>query len=133
LTKSKGNLVKAAALLGLGAIVGTAWSYYIGSTDPLAEDLLTEARDCSEKKVRLYKFFINGDDGDPGESGEYQLRVDGRRYWPRRGGFTRWRMNQAHTFNGPWKNVHAHRSLTVGMEEEDHTSNDSASVNLSPK
>jgi len=36
-----------------------------------------------DKQVFIYKFFINGDDGDSGAHGEYQIRLDGQNYYPR--------------------------------------------------
>lgn len=78
---------------------------------------------------------------DSGPSGEFQFRLQGRKYFPNSAGdcqpqdptgYCELRENQCHELNAPWQNAPAHRSLSVGVEEHDSTSaNDSASVALS--
>ena len=46
--------------------------------------LLPGSDECNgDKQVLIYKFFINGHDGDSGPHGEYQIRLDGQKYYPR--------------------------------------------------
>ena len=96
-------------------------------------------RGCGNaKKVRIYKFWINGDD-DAGAEGEHQLRLDGAKYFPKRStdckqsdsGFCDWREGHHHNVNGDWQMVASHKSLTVGTEEHDDWSeNDSYSATM---
>ena len=99
------------------------------------------ATSCSaEKKIKIYKFCINGDD-DAGSHGEHQIRLDGQKYFPNRSsdcaqdptGYCAWREGQCHNLDSaPYKEIPAFKSLTVGTEEHDTTSqNDSYYAALS--
>lgn len=102
----------------------------------------TTTTSCSpEKKVKIYKFYINGD-CDGGAYGEHQLRLDGKKYFPRydsdcaqgTNGYCDFREGQAHDIESkaPWTHVEAYKSLTVGTEEHDTwNQNDSTSAYLS--
>jgi hypothetical protein len=95
---------------------------------------------CRKKEVQIYKFCINGDD-DSGAYGEHQLRLDATKYYPNNGsdcpqdpsGYCEWREGQCHNLNNPpWRSVEPYKSLTVGTEEHDSTSeNDSTFAYLS--
>lgn len=98
-----------------------------------------EVEQCPKKKVKIYKFCIDGDD-DAGAHGEHQLRLDGRRYYPqsscdcrqRPNGYCKWREGQCHNLGSAqaWA-VHSAKSLTVGTEEYDTWSeNDSYVAHL---
>jgi len=98
--------------------------------------------DCEQKRVRVYKFCINGDD-DSGAHGEHQIKLDGERYYPQGGsdcpqdpsGYCNWREGQCHNLhNAKWYEAIPYRSLTVGTEEHDTSSeNDSYLAYLTPK
>jgi hypothetical protein len=90
---------------------------------------------CSrEKKVRIYKFCINGDDDGAGPHGEHTLRLNGQRYYPS-SGYKSLREGQCHNLpDTPWREVGAWKTLDVGTEEHDDTSeNDSTFAHLSPE
>jgi len=81
------------------------------------------------KRIRITKFCINGDD-DSGAYGEHQLRVAGEPYYPQ-SGFIDYREGQCHQLNAPTVVVDGAKSLTVGTEEHDTTSeNDSTFAEL---
>ena len=80
--------------------------------------------------MQIYKFCIN-DDEDSGAYGEHQLRLDAAMYYPNTesdcsqdpSGYCKWIEGQCHNLsNPPWRSVEAYKSLTVGMEEHDSTS-----------
>jgi hypothetical protein len=78
---------------------------------------------CSgNKRVTMYKFCIDGD-CDSGAHGEHRLKMDGQWLW---NGFRDFREGQCHNIGQYSKTVSAWKSLTVGTEEHDTTSeNDS--------
>lgn len=79
--------------------------------------------DCSaDKKVTLYKFCIEGD-CDHGAYGEHKLRLDGHFLTSY---YKNYREGQCHNTGAGARTVRAYKSLTVGTEEEDDSSqNDS--------
>lgn len=94
---------------------------------------------CNAKRVKIYKFCINGDN-DGGAYGEHQIRLDGQKYYPHNAndctqspsGFCEWREGLCHRLdNAAWKSIDHAKSITVGTEEHDSTSeNDSYSAFL---
>ena len=93
-----------------------------------------------DKNVMIYKFFINGDDGDAGPNGEYSIHLDGKPYYPLKEddctqdpkGYCKYRMGWAHNIeNAYFTKLEKWKSLTVGIEEQDIIfNNDSASVSM---
>jgi hypothetical protein len=108
---------------------------------------------CSrDKKVKVYKFCINGDaDGfefgdnpfKPGEEGEHKIRLDGRTHYPLSGsrcrqdpkGFCKWKEGLCHNMNdAQFQNIKAFKSITVGVEEFDKdSSNERVSAFMSAR
>eukprot|EP00985_Skeletonema_marinoi_P002109 scaffold855_cov98-Skeletonema_marinoi.AAC.1 len=82
-----------------------------------------KVKTCSkEKRVQVYRFCIEGS-CDAGANGEHRLKLDGQWLW---GGFKNFREGQCHSINHSAKTVAAWKSLAVGTEEHDSSSeNDS--------
>lgn len=107
----------------------------------LSTERLMQSSCSLEKKVKIYKFYINGD-CDGGAYGEHQLRLDGHKYFPlfdgdcaqETSGYCDFREGQAHNIENKamWQVIEAYKSITVGTEERDvWNENDSHSNYLS--